>query len=102
MARLVRSDPATAVLDDDEVTARDPLETWPDFGDLDLRQVEVLLAEERRRASGMTNEVASSAVLRQPVLIVEDDEYIRRSLTHVLEDEGFEMLRQRSRGARYP
>jgi CheY-like chemotaxis protein len=96
MAALLGSNPAIVTVDQDDAPGRDPLETWPDFGDLDRRQADVLRAEERRRANGQTNRLPSLALVGQPVLIVEDDEDIRECLTNVLQDEGFETLTARN------
>jgi CheY-like chemotaxis protein len=90
------NDRAISIVDDIVPPARDELETWPEFGDLDRRQAEVLRAEERRRAGGRTDQAASVAFGGQPVLIVEDDDGIRECLTEVLEDEGFETLTARN------
>ena len=92
----LRNDHAISIVDDAAVPARDPLETWPDFGDLDRRQREALRAEERRRAGTRPDRAASVAFAGQPVLIVEDDDGIRECLTEVLEDEGFETLTARN------
>ncbi len=95
MAAL-RNDHAISIDDDNAVRARDPLETWPDFGDLDRRQAEALRAREQRRAGARTDGSASVALAGQSVLIVEDDDGIRECLTDVLEDEGFETLTARN------
>jgi DNA-binding response OmpR family regulator len=63
-----------------------------DRADIDRQQAEGLLVEELKRARKGVVRRAPVAVQGRPVLIVEDDETIRESLAHILEDEGIDTL----------
>jgi CheY-like chemotaxis protein len=72
--------------------ARDPADTWPDRGEIDNKQAEVLRSEEKRRASSGSLRASGQGAGKRLVLVVEDDEDIRQSLCYILEDEGIATL----------
>jgi len=74
---------------------RDAAETLPDLIEIDRQQGELLRAEEEKRESSGAIRVASAAPPR-PVLIVEDDNDIRNSLSHILEVEGIPTITARN------
>ncbi len=79
------------------VSPRDAAETIPDLLEIDRQQGELLRAEEEKRESqGALRVSAVSPARPGPVLIVEDDNDIRNSLSHILEDEGIPTLTARN------
>jgi DNA-binding response OmpR family regulator len=77
--------------------ARDPAQTIPDLLEIDRQQVELLrAAEEEREVAAASRPSPVAASTQRPVLIVEDDNDIRNSLSHILEDEGIPTLTARN------
>jgi len=75
------------------VAPRDPFDTLPDIIEIDRQQVELFRAEKQKREkSGSIRAAAVSRSRPRTVLIVEDDNSIRTSLSHILEDEGIRTL----------
>jgi DNA-binding response OmpR family regulator len=75
---------------------RDTAETLPDLIEIDRQQGELLRAEAEKRDSTPIRIASTPPPSLRPVLIVEDDNDIRNSLSHILEDEGIPTLTARN------